>query len=574
MAKVRVEEDSSGAEHQVKVRNLSSGGMMAEGKREGRARFAGERRVAQPRLGRRAPSPGSRTTASASPSSKRSMPRPCARRARPAISTRRASCARRSSTAFPTPPSCARSDRDHVPGIECVRRRKRLRLAAMATLLPPSRATSPLALLAGCLRARERGRAASRDRRRQRAIRSRTACCFRWRGQHVRAATTEGLVGLDAQGEVIPALADRWIVTDDGKSYIFRLRDGTWADGQELTGESARDALRRAVRRLAGTSIGYDVAQIGEIRAMARARGRDPPQGPDARFPATARPARTGPDPQRPRDRADEAAARPMARRCSSMMPPEKRGLPNGRGLEGPCARIAGPGHAGEARGGAVWRRRGRRRAQRHGSRALPLVDTGPLSRGTVRLDPALGLFGLLGAPRRWFPRRPVRARGAGDGDRPRCLARAVQCRRLDPDHAHRRARPARRPRHDRRAVGGLCRSSSAARRLGAGRQLDGGEWRQGTRDLDRPSRRSGQRCTVPPAFERHAGDRDNAQPRERCVDRRSRTGRPRGPLCQCALVPQSVPLRPSAAGLCSSEADTPARPKQPRRRTLPNAPP
>ncbi|MBS1240521.1 MAG: peptide transporter substrate-binding protein, partial [Proteobacteria bacterium] len=81
-------------------------------------------------------------------------------------------------------------------------------------------------------------------------------------GQHVRAATTEGLVGLDAQGQVIPALADRWIVTDDGRSYIFRLRDGTWADGSELTGESARSALRRVVGRLAGTSLGYDVAQI------------------------------------------------------------------------------------------------------------------------------------------------------------------------------------------------------------------------------------------------------------------------------------------------------------------------
>ena len=31
MAKVKFEEDASGAEHQVKVRNLSSGGMMAEG---------------------------------------------------------------------------------------------------------------------------------------------------------------------------------------------------------------------------------------------------------------------------------------------------------------------------------------------------------------------------------------------------------------------------------------------------------------------------------------------------------------------------------------------------------------
>ena len=46
--------------------------------------------------------------------------------------------------------------------------------------------------------------------------------------QHVRAATDAGLVTLDQKGEVVPALADRWIVTDDGLSYIFRLRDGAW----------------------------------------------------------------------------------------------------------------------------------------------------------------------------------------------------------------------------------------------------------------------------------------------------------------------------------------------------------
>jgi len=36
--------------------------------------------------------------------------------------------------------------------------------------------------------------------------------------QHLRAATAAGLVSLDGQGDVIPALADRWIVTDDGRS--------------------------------------------------------------------------------------------------------------------------------------------------------------------------------------------------------------------------------------------------------------------------------------------------------------------------------------------------------------------
>lgn len=88
-------------------------------------------------------------------------------------------------------------------------------------------------------------------------------------GQMVRAATAEGLVGFDAEGRVIPALADRWIVTDDGLSYIFRLSDGKWSDGSELSGESARDALRQQIAALAGTPLGRDLAGINEVRAMA-----------------------------------------------------------------------------------------------------------------------------------------------------------------------------------------------------------------------------------------------------------------------------------------------------------------
>jgi len=61
--------------------------------------------------------------------------------------------------------------------------------------------------------------------------------------QLVHAATTEGLVSLDSEGRISPALADRWIVTDDGQSYIFRLRDGNWPDGPAISGESIRAAL-------------------------------------------------------------------------------------------------------------------------------------------------------------------------------------------------------------------------------------------------------------------------------------------------------------------------------------------
>ena len=87
--------------------------------------------------------------------------------------------------------------------------------------------------------------------------------------QLIRAATVEGLVGLDAQGRVIPALAERWIVTDDGQSYIFRLRDGTWPNGSRITAQSARASLQRAVRALRGSSLGLDLASVDDIRVMA-----------------------------------------------------------------------------------------------------------------------------------------------------------------------------------------------------------------------------------------------------------------------------------------------------------------
>lgn len=88
-------------------------------------------------------------------------------------------------------------------------------------------------------------------------------------GQLVRAATAEGLVAFDEQGRVIPALADRWIVTDDGQSYIFRLRDGNWANGDPITAESARKALKTARDALAGTPLALDLAGIDEVRVMA-----------------------------------------------------------------------------------------------------------------------------------------------------------------------------------------------------------------------------------------------------------------------------------------------------------------
>ena len=87
-------------------------------------------------------------------------------------------------------------------------------------------------------------------------------------GQLVRSATREGLVALGPDGEVLPAIAERWIVTDDGLSYIFRLRNSEWPDGTTISATDVRDRLKQNLARLRGTSLGLDLAPVAEIRAM------------------------------------------------------------------------------------------------------------------------------------------------------------------------------------------------------------------------------------------------------------------------------------------------------------------
>lgn len=56
-------------------------------------------------------------------------------------------------------------------------------------------------------------------------------------------AVAEGLVAFDENAQIAPALAQRWIVTSDGSSAIFRLRRATWPDGRLIT---TAEVARRA----------------------------------------------------------------------------------------------------------------------------------------------------------------------------------------------------------------------------------------------------------------------------------------------------------------------------------------
>lgn len=213
-------------------------------------------------------------------------------------------------------------------------------------------------------------------------------------GRTIRGATVEGLVAFDAEGHVIPALADRWIITDDGQSYIFRLRDGTWPGGARITAETAATALRKALAQLKGTALGLDLAAIEQVRVMAdRVIEIDLVAPVPDLLTLLAQPelglpyARRGSGPM--------GLARRGTGADLSLIPPEKRGLVPEEGFSSrartlvvellPASKAVdrfNDGAADLVLGGRID--------------SLPLTEQTGLARGNIQLDPVIGMFGLL----------------------------------------------------------------------------------------------------------------------------------------------------------------------------------
>ncbi|RAF53020.1 ABC transporter substrate-binding protein, partial [Burkholderia multivorans] len=57
----------------------------------------------------------------------------------------------------------------------------------------------------------------------------------------------ESLVRLDESGEIQPALAEDWTVSEDRKTYTFTLREGVkFSNGADLTSEDVKFSYERA----------------------------------------------------------------------------------------------------------------------------------------------------------------------------------------------------------------------------------------------------------------------------------------------------------------------------------------
>lgn len=213
--------------------------------------------------------------------------------------------------------------------------------------------------------------------------------------QLLRAATFEGLVGFDEQGRVVPALADRWIVTDNGRSYIFRLRDGAMPDGKRISAEVTVALLRKAIANLKGTALGLDLAAIDEVRVMAdRVIEIDLGAPVPELLALLAQPELalafggkgTGPM---------ALTRQPDGTIVLGLIPPKARGLPEladfaqrARPLTitlapaGKAVSLFDDGYADVLLGGRID--------------TIPLAGRIGLTRGNVQLDPVIGLFGLV----------------------------------------------------------------------------------------------------------------------------------------------------------------------------------
>ena len=81
-------------------------------------------------------------------------------------------------------------------------------------------------------------------------------------------AVAQGLVRFDAAGEIEPALAQRWTLSDDGLRYTFRLARTNWSNGNPIKAEQVAARLRAAASASSRNPLKPILGAIDEIVAM------------------------------------------------------------------------------------------------------------------------------------------------------------------------------------------------------------------------------------------------------------------------------------------------------------------
>lgn len=90
------------------------------------------------------------------------------------------------------------------------------------------------------------------------------------------SAIFERLVRWDpATLEVVPGLAERWEVSDDGTRYTFHLRDAAWSDGVPITAETVEQSWRRLLDPATGAEYSSQLFAVKGAEAFATGKASD-----------------------------------------------------------------------------------------------------------------------------------------------------------------------------------------------------------------------------------------------------------------------------------------------------------
>jgi peptide/nickel transport system substrate-binding protein len=187
-------------------------------------------------------------------------------------------------------------------------------------------------------------------------------------------ATSEGLVRLDREGQVVPGAAARWAILDDGLDYIFRIDDGAGLSAPQIA-RRLRDALKRHRRDPDFAALG-PVETVGAVTNTVVEMRLSEPQ-PDL-LPLLARPEFTVGTP------ADLSVGKPAHGAVA---------LDPRLGDEAPAPILLRTERVGRA---VVRFQNGESELVTGGSfNDLPVVRAAQPDRKLLRFDPATGLFGF-----------------------------------------------------------------------------------------------------------------------------------------------------------------------------------
>lgn len=78
----------------------------------------------------------------------------------------------------------------------------------------------------------------------------------------------QGLVRFDPGGNIVPGLAERWNVSDDGLSYIFRIASTQWPDGRKINAQQVAKILNRYLSGRSKASLRNSLGAVEDVVAM------------------------------------------------------------------------------------------------------------------------------------------------------------------------------------------------------------------------------------------------------------------------------------------------------------------